>query len=86
MNKSAQIQSLKSEIESRLFKINASRLRMKYAKSNAEAVLIGFEVIKLSMEVKMLYVQIQTIQASPIYPKGGIAICGNKQKEVILRR
>lgn len=86
MNKQHQIQNLKLQIEKRLFKIDASRLRAKYANTVPKAITVSLEVVRWSMEVRMLYAQIMAVQAVPTYPKGGIAICGSERKKIILRR
>lgn len=43
------------------------------------------DVVKWSMEVKMLYAQVMAIQAIPKYLQGGVSIVENKTDEIILR-
>jgi len=63
--KKKQISNLTKEIEDKLFKIDVYRLKFKYSKNNTETNAIGFKVVQIAIQVKMLYAQLMTIQAIP---------------------
>lgn len=78
--KKMEIFKVRNTLKDLSYKLKLKALQLKFAKP-FQVVPLSFEFVHLSMQIKMSIIQLKTIEAQPMFPKGGIEV-GNYKPEI----